>query len=300
MRRSPAGADPETASEARPKPSSPALAGSRSLRFVAVGAVCVVAGAAVGAASRPHPVDAALSAADLGGLVPATLLLVAAFAGLAVGSTFAGPAGQPALDRSTPNDLGMRRVLRVVGPIVVVMAIALAWMLRHGRDAGDVTVPGAHPTAIPVVPAPSSGGQVWLVLAFAGVALLAAIVAAVLLRKPVAPVAPKEPREGAEAILDEGLEALLGEHDPRRAVIAAYAAMERAMARQGWARRPSEAPTEYLARVLHVARARSGDLNRLVALYEVARFSEHPVTPDMRDAALAVVQRLRADLAAVS
>jgi hypothetical protein len=102
--------------------------------------------------------------------------------------------------------------------------------------------------------------------------------------------------ESVVAILDEGLDALLAERDPRKAVISAYVAMERAMARRGWARRPHEAPTEYLTRVLNVAPSRARDLDGLVNLYEFARFSEHTVTAAMREDAVGSVRRLRAEL----
>ena len=123
------------------------------------------------------------------------------------------------------------------------------------------------------------------------------LVAAFLFRKPrIAEEVPSGHGHTAVEILDEGLGALLAERDPRRAVIGAYVAMERAMARQGWARRPHEAPTEYLAHVLGVAPSRAGDLDELVGLYEFARFSEHTVTDGMRESAVAVVRRLRMDL----
>ena len=79
-------------------------------------------------------------------------------------------------------------------------------------------------------------------------------------------------------------------------MIAAYVAMERAMACKGRPRRPHEAPTEYLARVLGVAPSRAEDLDELVGLYELARFSVHTVTASMRDAAVDAVRRLRAEL----
>ena len=50
-------------------------------------------------------------------------------------------------------------------------------------------------------------------------------------------------------VLDETLDDLRAETDPRRAVIAAYARMERALAAYGLPRRPSEAPDEYLQRI---------------------------------------------------
>jgi hypothetical protein len=51
------------------------------------------------------------------------------------------------------------------------------------------------------------------------------------------------------ALVDETLDDLRAEPDPRRAVIAAYARMERALAAYELPRRPFEAPLEYLERV---------------------------------------------------
>ena len=73
--------------------------------------------------------------------------------------------------------------------------------------------------------------------------------------------------------------------DPREAVIACYARMERALAEAGSARRADEAPLELLARVLAEQYVPEGDVRRLTELFEEARFSSHPVTDEMRAAA---------------
>ena len=52
------------------------------------------------------------------------------------------------------------------------------------------------------------------------------------------------------AAMDESLDDLRAEPDPRRAVIAAYARLERVLAGHRLPRRPAEAPLEYLARML--------------------------------------------------
>ena len=51
-------------------------------------------------------------------------------------------------------------------------------------------------------------------------------------------------------VVEETLDDLRAERDPRKAVIAAYARLERALAAYGLPRRPSEAPEEYVARIL--------------------------------------------------
>jgi hypothetical protein len=178
-----------------------------------------------------------------------------------------------------------------------VLALVLASASRLSNGGQGPTLPHGP---VPVIPAgaDTSGGAVTLVLACLVVAVTAGLVAAVLFRKtpPVGSIPAAAPEDAAAETLDEGLGALLAERDPRKAVISAYVAMERTMARKGRPRRAHEAPTEYLARVLGVAPSRAADLDELVRLYEVARFSEHAVTTSMRDAAIDAVRGLRAEL----
>ena len=62
-------------------------------------------------------------------------------------------------------------------------------------------------------------------------------------------------RETLEEVLTETLDDLRREPDPRKAVIAAYSNMERTLAARGVPRHESEAPDEYLARILDVVGA---------------------------------------------
>ena len=80
------------------------------------------------------------------------------------------------------------------------------------------------------------------------------------------------------ADLDEDVE-------PREAVIACYVRMEAALANAGTRRAVTETPLELLARVLGAYDVPAADVRRLTDLFTEARFSEHPVTDDMRDAA---------------
>jgi uncharacterized membrane protein len=99
-------------------------------------------------------------------------------------------------------------------------------------------------------------------------------------------------------VLDETLDDLRAESDPRRAVIAAYARMERALAAHGVPRRRFESPHEYLRRVL--AELTGGRLaaGRLTTLFERARFSPHEIDAGMKAAAIEAIESLQADLAA--
>ena len=99
-------------------------------------------------------------------------------------------------------------------------------------------------------------------------------------------------------VLEETLDDLRAERDPRRAVIAAYARMERALAAYGLPRSPAEAPDEYLHRILADLAVSRKATSRLTALFSRARFSTHDVVPEMKqeaiDALVAVREELRA------
>lgn len=273
---------------------------SRALRLIAIAALVVVAAIAIGAASRPHSVELSLSAPQLGELAVLVALVLAASFGLLMGSNpLRSSISLP--DRELLAKEPKSRLPRGVRAVLILMPlITLAFVLAAAVQLGNAkrlqpNMPGVTPV-VASNSAAESGAS--LVLACLVVALVAGLVAAVLFRgaRPVGIVQAHSSQDEVTAILDEGLGALLAELDPRKAVIRAYVAMERAMARRGWARRPHEAPTEYLARVLGVAPSRAKDLDELVSLYEFARFSEHIVTPAMRDAAVDSVRRLRAEL----
>lgn len=102
------------------------------------------------------------------------------------------------------------------------------------------------------------------------------------------------------AMLDETLDDLRNEADPRKAVIAAYARMEKILAGHGLGRRPSEAPLEYLGRVLTELRVSEDAVTKLTALFERAKFSEHEIGPEAKDEAIDALLELRDQLRAVN
>ena len=99
-----------------------------------------------------------------------------------------------------------------------------------------------------------------------------------------------------EELVEDTLADLYAEVDPRKAIIAAYARVERVFATYGVPREPSEAPVEYLERVLPVLRASGSALQRLTALFEWAKFSAHDVEPNMREEAIGALVEVRDEL----
>jgi hypothetical protein len=122
---------------------------------------------------------------------------------------------------------------------------------------------------------------------------------------------PRTPAERLVELLDDTLEDLEREPDPRRAVIAAWARMERGLAAAGLPRRPSEAPFEYATRVLETALdpAAPGSpdgfggpvqlfsVHRLTGLFERAKFSHHRIGEGDRHEAIAALRAVRRELA---
>jgi heme/copper-type cytochrome/quinol oxidase subunit 2 len=99
-------------------------------------------------------------------------------------------------------------------------------------------------------------------------------------------------------VVEETLDDLRTERDPRKAVIAAYARLERALAAYGLPRRPSEAPEEYVARILGDLEVGSASVQRLTALFARAKFSQHEVDEGMKDDAIDTLEELRSELRA--
>jgi hypothetical protein len=106
----------------------------------------------------------------------------------------------------------------------------------------------------------------------------------------------QEMADALAAVLDDALADLRAERDPRRAIIAAYARMERLLAVHGVPRDPAEAPFEYLARVLVELHASASSVFELTALFERAKFSSHEVDSAMKDEALAALVAVRDEL----
>jgi hypothetical protein len=100
-----------------------------------------------------------------------------------------------------------------------------------------------------------------------------------------------------QALLDDAIDDVLGEADPRRAVIAAWTRLERVLAGHGVPRHDAEAPFEYAARAGAELGAElgvdGGWLEPLAGLFEWARFSTHDVTPSMREEALSGLVAVR-------
>jgi hypothetical protein len=170
----------------------------------------------------------------------------------------------------------------------------LAQQTQHQQTGTGAVIPGGIPTH-------ARGAQVrWdeIVVFLALVLGAAALVAAGRLRDHRSPASSRDNRshEAVAFALDESLDDLRSDPDLRRAIIAAYARMETALAFAGLPRRPSEAPLEYMERALTAIDASAPAAHRLTVLFEWAKFSQHEPGPEMRDEAIAALVAVRDEL----
>jgi Domain of unknown function (DUF4129) len=187
--------------------------------------------------------------------------------------------------------------------LILPMAAVLAlWLLRDvlGLSGGRDDPPAstlATPSTVEVPTPPDQPGVVPLVVAGLALAAMVGIAVAQLVAERRRRRPPPTPAERLVELLDDTLDDLEREPDPRRAVIAAWARMEHGLAAAGLPRHPAEAPFEYATRVLEAALARPSSVHRLTGLFERAKFSQHPVGQADREEAIAALRTVRRELA---
>jgi hypothetical protein len=164
---------------------------------------------------------------------------------------------------------------------------ALQISCKHGSASGAHKAGGRPRTFFITGPGlfVAAGSLVCLVLLVGGAVLL-------VRRRRSGPVGEEGAGDALAAAAVESLDDLRAEGDVRRAIIACYARMERALAAVGESRRPAEAPLEYLRRVL-VSLA-PAPASRLTELFERAAFSVEPMGVPERERAIAALEALRA------
>ena len=210
-----------------------------------------------------------------------------------------------AVARYIPLDTGgkgrsfPRRVLSTLAGVVggVALAVLLLRLLHHVPKA-------VHPHAQGGGGKPAHGiGSVHVtfpwdeLLAVLGLGLLLALVVFGLRPRRAGRGGGPGPRaETLEEAISDSLDDLRTDPDLRRAIEAAYARMERALAATGVPRDPSEAPEEYLERALLSGHTSPEAARRLTELFERAKFSQHEPDPRMRDDAIDALVAIRDEL----
>jgi membrane protease YdiL (CAAX protease family) len=187
-------------------------------------------------------------------------------------------------------------VLLAVAALVTPFAVLFT---RKPRQLGPRPLPLGPPKVSLGHAATGSGSAVWPLITGMVIAI-AIVVALTLLGRRKRP-ARTEPRNRTRlaallASLAAGSEALSAGGEPRAAIIACYAAMERGFAAAGSAPAVADTPAEVLARATRAGLVRPEPAETLTGMFRLARYSTYPMTSaDSRVAADALTQ-MRSDL----
>jgi len=201
----------------------------------------------------------------------------------------------------------------VLAVLLVVLALtpcavlggALYWLaqpdVHPGLAATAADAAPAPPPAIderPVGPASpvTTGliGALALLAAFGSLGVVAWLCLADRLPRGAAGIVPQHGE--LAAAVEDSLEDLRREPDARAAIIKIYRNFERLLAAAALPRRPWQTPVEFMATVLGKAPLPPGSVRSLTGLFELARFSRHPLGAAERERAWRSLIEIRAAL----
>jgi hypothetical protein len=215
--------------------------------------------------------------------------------------------------------------------VLVAVAVVIAWLLLFAllsriNSQLSIEAPppdaGTPPSGTPQPPAdppdePEPSSNVFSLLAGSTVLLMMAVFVAAAIagrrqrRRPLAAASANDESRPAATTsgpdpLTRAAEVGLAEagdlsREPREAIIACYAAMERQLENSPEVvPRESDTPSEVLARAVEHRALRADSATELVELFEEARFSPHVMTEDHRETAVRALRLVLADLRSVA
>lgn len=199
------------------------------------------------------------------------------------------------------------RWLRNFLMVILLAAIAMAfgtYAVKHRQSGKSERAEGAtgQPTSgtsgthVRRVPTREAHFQWPLALGVAGLVLLGGVWMYVRRRREFVPRDERTLEDDMVATIEATIDDLRRERDARKAVIAAYAHMERTLKAHDLPRRPAETPLEYLARILRGLDVRETAVRMLTELFEYAKFSHHDIGPEMKSDAIDALLAIRDDL----
>lgn len=239
---------------------------------------------------------------------------------------------QPRTPRPSAQHLDRKYGGERTGPpwrlLLIVLGLLLAWLVLVVLllqvsvviDPGHPSAPPAPTTAAPTTapaqpaappPAPQEGGDLfWYLQATTLFIVFVWVVGFVIaLRRhrrepqpqPIgdAPPADHPPAPRSLAVAAERGLAEMGDlsREPREAIIACYAAMEKALSTApGAVPQDSDTPSEVLARAVEHHAIHAGTATELVDLFAEARFSPHVMNEEHREIAVRALQMVLAEL----
>jgi hypothetical protein len=200
--------------------------------------------------------------------------------------------------------------LRALLPVLVlVLACYVAWRHWSGHEGQPIerafaaiaglldllTLADKPPTSVPSFDLAVAGLLLAFALGIFGVMVLVALAERLQTwwaRPEAARRAPVEAGPG-----DARPDDLRAEPDARRAIIHAYGRFERALAAARGPRAAWQTPAEFMRSTLARGRVPAPPVVRLTGLFEIARFSAHPLGTEARDAACDCLDEIAGALA---
>ena len=192
--------------------------------------------------------------------------------------------------------------LLILGSLM--LAAYLEFARRHGHrlgfgtqdGIGNRTLPQPRPGTLRDYHAQFAWIPILVIFGLVAIAILAWMLAA--RRRARTELVHSAVRETLEEVIEETLDDLRSEADPRKAVIACYARLERALSAAGFGRRRAETQVEHLGRILGELDIGTASVRRLNDLFLRAKFSQHSVDAGMKEEAISALVEVRDELRA--
>lgn len=187
-------------------------------------------------------------------------------------------------------------VLLAVAALVTPFAVLFT---RKPRSLSSRPLPAGPPKITPGHAVTASASQAWPLITGMAIAILVVVALAVLSRRrrPARTASGRQRRAATLlASLTAGSDALGAGGEPRAAIIACYAAMERGFAAAGSAPALADTPAEVLVRATRAGLVRPGPAETLTGLFRRARYSTNPMTGADSLLAADALSDMRSDL----
>jgi Domain of unknown function (DUF4129) len=193
---------------------------------------------------------------------------------------------------------------KALGILLALAALVTPFAVLFTRKSRPIT---ARP--LPGVPAVGRSGRliapsvgpIWPVITGMAIAVAVVLALAVLAHRRRSAGPPRDRGNRLTRLLESlaaGSDALNAGGEPREAIIACYAAMERGFVAAGSAPDAADTPAEVLARATGAGIVRPGPGEALTGVFRRARYSTQPMTGGDAGAAATALAQMRADLAA--
>ena len=201
-------------------------------------------------------------------------------------------------------------LVSTLGTLALVV-LGLVWLMRHGAEVAQFLerlrsqvsmaqelLAGTH-SWVQQVQSPATGYAMFtmVVLVYGGLGLLGLWLLYEGWGKPRFPGTTDDPRpRQVQRAVAAGLQELRTHTDPRQAIIACYARLEHLLTDYGVPAYEHLTPQEYMGTALHDLDLPTDAFAGLVRLFELARYSLHPLDDTARRSAMVYLEQLQTHL----